>query len=207
MNEPRAPFDAVTMCLHWLTLALVVALFATAWLHAGVSDADSARNLLQAHRSLGVTVWAVTLFRLIWRLTGARLPPFPSSMGALHRAVAKASEYALYALLLVQPITGMAQTLLRGRAFDLFLVHIGPLIPREPALMSLVHDVHEAGGWALLSLVGVHAAAALFHHFVLRDGVLTSMAPMLGGVPRDQTTPNPIVSSASVQSIGSDRQS
>ncbi len=206
MSEHRAPFDAGTMCLHWLTLALVAALFATAWLHAGVSDATSARNLLQAHRSIGVTVWTITLFRLLWRLTGARLPPFPSSMGALHRAAAKASEYALYALLLLQPITGMAQTLLRGRAFDLFFIHIGPLIQRDPALMRLTHDVHETGGWALLTLVGIHAAAALFHHFVLRDGVLTSMAPVLGG-PNAQIARNTIASGASAQTTADTRQS
>ena len=177
MTETRPPFDAVTIWLHCLTLALVAALFLTAWLHAGAADATSSRALLQAHRSLGVTVWSATVVRLAWRCTGARLPPFPSHMSALHRAAATLSEYTLYTLLLVQPLTGMGQTLLRGRAFELFLFHIDPIISPDRAHARLMHEIHETGGLVFLSIIALHAAAALVHHFVWRDGVLRSMAP------------------------------
>ena len=131
MNSTRPPFDAVTMCLHWLTLVLIASLFATAWLHNYAEGGANAAALLQTHRSLGIVVWLVSLGRLVWRHTGAYLPPFPEHMSKAQQIAAKASEYALYALLLVQPLTGIAQTLLRGRGFDIFLTHVGPLVDRN----------------------------------------------------------------------------
>jgi hypothetical protein len=72
-----------------------------------------ATTLLWVHRSPGATIWALTGFRLAWRWTGARFPAFRASMTALHRLAARVSEYGLYALLLLQSVTGLAQTVLR----------------------------------------------------------------------------------------------
>jgi superoxide oxidase len=177
MNQHRPPFDAVTMCLHWLTLALIAALFTSAWARQNSEDARSAGALLELHRSLGVSVWIVSVSRLVWRHTGAYLPPFPAHMGRTQRAIAKTSEYVLYALLVAQPLTGLAQTVLRGRGFEIFLIHVGPIVARNSELAHSFHDLHEAGGAILLGVIGLHASAALAHHFLWRDGVLVSMLP------------------------------
>lgn len=189
MNTQRAPFDAATRWLHWITVVLVIAQFVSIWLHQGATDSASAHALLTLHRSLGVSVWVVTLARLIWRCTGAFLPPFPDAMSALHRAAAKTSEYALYALLLAQPLMGLGMSLARGRAFDLFWASVPSIMARDKALASAFGAAHEIGGWALLVLVGLHSAAALAHHFVLKDGVLSSMAPVFRRGARARTTP------------------
>lgn len=177
MNQHRPHFDAVTMCLHWLTLALIASLFATAWLHENAEGGEGAAALLQLHRSLGIVVWAVSAARLVWRHTGAYLPPFPVRMRRAHRIMAKTSEYLLYALLLLQPMTGVAQTVLRGRNFKVFLVDVGPLAARNNDLTHIFHDMHEIGGSILLLAIGLHASAALIHHFYWKDGVLRSMLP------------------------------
>jgi superoxide oxidase len=175
----RPPFDGVTIGLHWTTAIVVLALLTTAWLHAIAEEQDSgfAPSLLQIHRSLGVTVWAVAAFRLAWRLTWARLPPFPAHMGATHRAAVKLSEYALYALLLVQPASGLLATLFGGRPFALFMWQIPALFPRAEAIRDAFHSAHELGAWMLVIMVAGHAGMALFHHFVVRDDVLACMAP------------------------------
>jgi cytochrome b561 len=129
------------------------------------------------HRSAGVVVWIVVCLRLIWRRTRMRLPPFPGHMTAFHKFGVHLSEYAMYALLLVQPLTGMADTLLRGRAFQFFGVVVPPLVARDKALAGLFHLAHEAGALMLAAVVLTHAAAGLFHGFVLKDGVLRSMLP------------------------------
>lgn len=90
---------------------------------------------------------------------------------------AKASEYALYALLVLQPATGMAHSLLRGRPFDLLGVTVPALLPRLFDLSEQFHELHEWGAWALAVTVGLHGSAALFHHIVLKDDVLESMLP------------------------------
>jgi cytochrome b561 len=101
-------------------------------------------------------------------------------MTKLHRATVKSSEYGLYALLLVQPATGLLTTFFGGRPFPLFFFWwIPPFMPREEMLRAAFHLSHELGAWALAVLTVGHAAAALFHHFVLRDDVLECMAPVI----------------------------
>jgi cytochrome b561 len=172
----RPPFDRVTIGFHWATVLIVAALFATAWLHAQSHDGVHKAMLLQVHRSLGLTVWAMTILRVVWRMTHAKLPPFPTHMTRTHHALVKLNEYALYALLLGQPVTGLAATLLRGRQFGIFLWQIPQLMP-EQELWTSLELIHEFGACAFGLLIAGHAAAALFHHFVLRDDVLQCMAP------------------------------
>jgi cytochrome b561 len=175
----RPPFDAVTRGLHWATAFLVLAMFATAWLHALAEEQESSFTpfLLQIHRSIGVVVWTVTAFRLAWRLTFARLPPFPAPMSGPHRAAVKAGEYALYALLLGQPATGLLASLFGGRPFALLIWQIPPLLQRDEELRAMFLAIHELGAWTLAALAVIHAGVALFHHLVLRDDVLACMAP------------------------------
>jgi superoxide oxidase len=177
----RPRFDGLTIGIHWATVLIVLALFAAAWLHALAEErhSDLTPFLLQIHRSLGVTVWVVTALRLAWRLTNASLPPFAPQMTPLHRAAVKLSEYALYALLLAQPVTGMLTTLFGGRPFALLVWQIPQLIPRHDMLRATFHFSHELGAWTLATLIAGHAGVAVFHHFVLRDDVLECMAPMI----------------------------
>jgi cytochrome b561 len=180
ISSPRASFDNLTVALHWVTVLLVLALFASAWLHAlaEVQQSALAAALLQIHRSLGVSVWVVTALRLAWRLTKASVPAFPTRMTKLHRALVKWSEYGLYALLIGQPSTGLLATLFSGHPFALFFWPFSPLM-RDDMLQRSFHFSHEFGAWALAVLTVSHAAAALFHHLVLCDGVLERMAPVM----------------------------
>jgi cytochrome b561 len=177
----RPAFDGLTIGLHWATVLFVLAQFASAWLHtlAEVRQSDFTPVLLQIHRSIGVTIWVVTALRLAWRLTRARLPPFPTHMTKLHLVTVKLSEYGLYVLLLGQPATGLLTTLLGGRPFDLFFWRFPAIMPRDEMLRAAVHFSHELGAWALAALAVGHTAVALFHHFVFRDDVLECMAPVI----------------------------
>ena len=182
--RPRKPhaglrrFDAVMIAAHWTTLALIVGMFATAWLYGQATDNEQANRLLTWHRSLGVTVWAVTLGRVVWRVGFAAIPALPAEMPRIQKWAAKANEYAIYALLLIQPLTGLAQSFTRGRAFSLFGLAVPVVMAKDKPLTAVFHAVHELSAWALLGLIGVHALAALFHRFVLRDHVLQSMLPL-----------------------------
>lgn len=172
-------FDGVTIAVHWFTLVLVLGLITTALLHALSHDDTTKAMLLRIHRSFGVTVWLTTAFRLLWRLTKARLPPFPDDMGNLHRRLVQTSEHGLYVLLLIQPLSGLSATLMRGRAFDLFWWHIPPMMQHYPMVQSAFLRGHRIGAWALIALITGHAVNALIHHFVLRDKMLRRMAPAI----------------------------
>jgi cytochrome b561 len=168
----------VTIAVHWTTVLLIAGLFATALAHDQAPDPASANLILTTHRSLGVAVWGLSLARLLWRLTGARFPPFPARMPKIQQWAAKLSEYALYLCLILQPATGVAQSLYRGKPFALFAWQVPVLLARDKALAKALHEIHEWGGWIMAGIIGLHAAAGLFHALVLRDGVFESMAPI-----------------------------
>jgi superoxide oxidase len=176
-TRARPPFDTLTITLHWTTVLIVLTLLGSGLLYGQVEERSWGPPLLQLHRSLGVTIWTLTVFRLVWRVTGARFPAFPASITPLHQLGAQLSEYALYALLLIQPATGLAQTIFRGRAFGVFAWSIPPLVARDVGLVGIFRAAHEIGAWCLFALAGLHAAATLAHHFILRDDVLEAMAP------------------------------
>ncbi len=174
----RGRFDAVTITLHWLTVILFVPLISSVLLLNNASGLDAA-TLLDIHRGTGATLFAVTLARLCWRQSFARLPPFPEKMWSVHRLMVTGSEYALYALLLAQPLTGLAMTLFHGRPFTLILWQVPALVARNKDLAAWLHGIHETAAYALLALVGGHATAALIHHYLLRDDVLSAMLPLV----------------------------
>ena len=175
----RRSFDAVTIAFHWATLILVLGLLTTALLHAKSHDDAAKAVLLQIHRSFGATVWVTTALRLFWRMTNAQLPPFAEDMGNLHRQLVQKSEYCLYAVLLIQPLSGLGATITRGRAFDLFWWHIPPLMQHYPTLQTAFFRGHRIGAWTLILLITGHAGNALVHHFVLRDNLLRRMLPTI----------------------------
>jgi len=169
-------FDGVSIALHWLTVLLVAGQFTSALVREDLHG-PIVGLLLVFHRSAGVALWAVAALRLTWRHKFAYLPPFPANMPRLQQCAAKLNEYGLYGLLLLQPLTGLAATLTRGKAFTLFLWDVPGLMAPDKPLAHVLAEIHEAGAWAMAALIGLHAAAGLFHGLVLRDRVLQRMMP------------------------------
>lgn len=169
-------YDRVSMSLHWLTLALLIVLFGAIWAREQASG-DAAALLLTLHRSAGALIWPVTVARLVWKASAAVAPPLPATLPRSQRWGARANEYALYLLLLAQPITGFVQSIARGKPFPLLGLELPVLMARDKALTHLFHDIHETSATVLLVLVALHACAAIFHGVVRRDGVLASMSP------------------------------
>jgi cytochrome b561 len=185
-RQPAAPdrYDAFTILLHWTTAVLVVLLWAIASpdipMAAGVSLIDFMPNgrprivMRSVHITLGVALIAVLLVRLSWRArSGERLPP--ADQGPWGTA-AKRGHYALYALLAATLLLGLANVWARGDSiFGLF--NVPAFDPNDRALRKTVGNLHRWMANALLIIAAVHAAVALFHHYVLRDGLLRRMLP------------------------------
>ena len=171
-------FDPVIRFLHWLTLFLVAAIFVLAFsIIYFASSREEAIALIQLHRSFGVTVWVVTLGRLVWRQF-SRFPNWPADMPQTMRLAAQWSEHALYALLLTQPILGLLQTNASGDRVNLFFLgQLPALIGQDRPLAKQLLAVHVTVGLLLLGLIALHASAALYHHFWRRDDTLDAMLP------------------------------
>ena len=170
-------FDPVIRFLHWLTLFLVATIFVLAFSIDYASSNAEAVALTQLHRSFGVTLWVVTLGRLVWRQF-ARFPNWAADVPQAMRFAAQWSEHALYALLLAQPILGLLQTNAHGDRVNLFFLgELPALFGKDRPLAKQLLEVHQTVGLLLLGLIALHAAAALFHHFWRRDDTLTAMLP------------------------------
>ena len=177
--DPMKParYDSVSIVLHALTILLLAAMFGTVWARDYAADGDAAADLMNWHRTLGLLVWGATVLRLGWKVAAGRAPSLPASMPRLQRYAARINEGALYLLLVLQPLTGILQGLARGKPVSFVGFDLAALIARNKPLSHLAHDLHQAGANLLLLLIAMHAAAALFHGLVRRDGVFSSMFP------------------------------
>jgi cytochrome b561 len=173
--EPDAErYDRITILFHWTIAILVV----VQWLGAQVIDWFPSGPLRidarSVHITLGVTVTALLAARLAWRATGGRRLP-PAGQGVLEIA-ARATHWALYLLLIAMVSVGLFLTWTRGDSlFNLF--NLPAYSPGDKSLARQVQELHATIGWLILAVAGLHAAAALVHRFVWRDGVLERMLP------------------------------
>ena len=167
-------YHPLLIALHWLVAGLV------AWTVIVVLSMDlftSRATLLALHRSIGITILVLVLVRLALRLA---LPsPAKDDLPFALLLASRASHGILYALLLALPILGWLGTNAQGHPLVLFdAVRLPTLLGKDPYLASAIMDVHENGAWVLLALVGLHAVAALWHHYGRRDGALARMLPV-----------------------------
>jgi len=174
--QPKS-YDPVMQTVHWLTLLLICGVYTAAWIaHSGMAG-EWFQPVFQLHRSLGLTVFALTVFRLVWHRL-ARIPRLPVDLHPLQKLAARANEALLYLLLLAQPILGLLHTNARGQQVDVFFLgRLPALIGAHRPLARELHDLHALAANVLLALIGLHAAAALYHHFIRGDDVLDAMLP------------------------------
>ena len=157
-------------------------LVALAWALGEFGDAlpkGAARAAgLFVHNSAGLAILAVLVVRLLWRIGDPPPPPEPTVFGAWLDRAGRLAHYALYALLIAAPIAGIVLQFARGDALPLFgLSEIPSPWPADRAFARSVKGVHEVLANGLVILAGVHAAAALVHHWVFRDRTLVRMLP------------------------------
>lgn len=173
-------YGTVAMILHWAVVVLV----ASAWLTGQFGHALPRGPQREAgelvHIVLGLSILALIAARLFWRM--ADPPTQDPAIGRWSELAARAMHYVLYALLVAAPVAGIAVQFARGHALPVFgLFEIASPWAADRTFAHTVKEVHEVLANALLVLVGLHAAAALVHHYVLHDRTLLRMLPRSRG--------------------------
>ncbi len=171
-------YDRVAIALHWATAGLVVVNFLLAvtwgWF------AKPVRELMEdTHMSLGVLLTLVIVARLVWRwMPGHEVESIERGWVKLGSA---GMHYLLYALLVAEAALGFTFRWGAGRPMAFFGTGIPPLIGEiARPLRRELREIHEWIGWTIIVLAALHAAAALYHHYVLKDRVLKRMLPARG---------------------------
>jgi cytochrome b561 len=170
-------FSAPSRLLHWLMALLVLAM-----LFIGVGMAASASGryslLLSVHRPLGIAILVLVAIRFINRLIN-RPPPLPATLPPLQRLAAKASHFALYALMFALPLVGWGMLSAGGYPIVLYgPVELPPILPQSATLYAGLRQLHTVLAYLLFATFLAHVAAALFHGLIRRDGVWGSMATL-----------------------------
>ena len=171
-------YDRVARSLHWLVAGLAVIVVALCWAIPGSPRESGSRDLLlMLHRSLGLLVIALILFRGWWRLSHSP-PPLPTSLMRLEVWAAHSTHLLLYVFFVLLPLSGYINAATAGHAVSFFgIFTIPPLIAENPRLSQIANGIHLAGQFLVYALVAVHIAAALMHGLIRHDGVFERMLP------------------------------
>ena len=173
-NTTRA-WGTLSKSLHW-TIVLLILCQPLLAMYADSLSGPAKIAPLALHKSLGITVLALAIIRLVWRW----LNPVPSTghLATWERALARLSHVALYALIFAMPLTGWMMSSARNFPVSWFnLAQLPDLVRPGRGTYELMHDLHGALFAALACVALLHIAGALKHHFIDRNDVLRRMLP------------------------------
>lgn len=169
----RGSYNLLARVLHWLMAASIIAM-----LFIGVAMMSSLTLrpwLLSLHQPLGIAILLLAVVRLVNRVVSGA-PPLPADLPRWQVLAAKASHWALYGLMLTMPLLGWGVRSAGGWPVSLGGgIVLPPIAPQDPTVYAVLRDAHGTLAWVLFALVLGHLAAALFHAWLRRDGVFSSM--------------------------------
>ena len=176
-NSPDG-YGAIPQALHWLTVGLVVLAWATGEFDDALPKGAARATGLLVHESAGLAILGILVVRLLWRLADPPPPPEPTVLGKWLDRAGLLAHYALYALLIAAPVADIVLQFARGEPLQLFgLFEIASPWTANRPFARATKEVHEVLANGLVVFAGVHAAAALVHHWFFRDRTLVRMLP------------------------------
>jgi cytochrome b561 len=183
MSDAAAPkrYPDSAILLHWLVLILVVAAYACILLRTNFERGSDIREGLKAwHFMLGLSVLAATFLRIGLRAMVWKTPPITPPPPRMLHLPSIAAHLAIYAWLIAMPIAGWTILSAEGNPIPFWGLNLPPLTSPDKVLADQVKELHETSGTIGYFLLGLHAAAALFHHYLMKDDTLRRMLPRRG---------------------------
>jgi superoxide oxidase len=179
-KSKRSRKSFATILVHWFSALLVILMFASAWSKQLLDDEIViGKQLITLHKQMGILILFLLLVRLLARKANQKntaqndLPPLLFWAG-------QSSHLLLYSALFVLPLLGWAMSNASGHVVTfLGLIPLPNIVAINAEMAEKLHDWHEIISWALGGLIILHISAALWHHFIRKDHVLTSMVPWL----------------------------
>lgn len=177
LRNTKERYGSVAITLHWLLFLMVIGMVTVGFLMGSFHDDALNAKLYFFHKSTGLVIFVLAIFRVIWALSNPK-PTMPNSMTKIHKILAQTMHGLLYLILLVMPINGIFMTSFSeypATFFGLFTVRL-PVTP-DKATAELLAHVHGIMAWTLIVMVTLHALAAFFHHYYYKDNILRRMLP------------------------------
>lgn len=173
-------YGSLSIAMHWLMLALLVAVYACIELREIYPKGSDPREALkQWHFMLGLSVFMLLWVRLVVRMLGP-VPRIEPPIGHWQQRLAIWMHLALYAFMLAQPLLGWLILSGEAKPIPFFGLELPALMSPSEARAESVEEIHETLGTIGYYLIGLHTVAALFHHYIQRDNTLVRMLPFRG---------------------------
>ena len=187
-ETPRDDYDTVAATLHWLIGLALIGQVAFGLLLDEIAPrgTPSRGAVINLHKSFGIVLGLLILARLGWRLAH-RPPGWPAAMPGWQRRAAHAMHVALYACMLVMPLSGYVASNFSKHGIRFFGQTLAPWGPDEPAVYDALGHVHDVTGWLFALLIAGHVLAAL-QHALRRDGVFARILPGRAAPDRSPTS-------------------
>lgn len=168
-------YSSVNIVLHWLTFMLIVLVYCTMEFRGIFERGSAERELVKSvHYMAGLTVLLLTVLRLYWRRRQAYPPIEPAPTPWQHRC-AVLVHCALYLLLLGMPLLGWLLLSADGKQIPFWGLELPALVAVNPQLAEWAEQLHELIAQLGYALIGLHALAALWHHYIKKDNTLARM--------------------------------
>lgn len=176
-KNTTARYGSLTIGIHWLMLLLFVAVYGTIELRELFEKGSDPREALKTwHFMFGMLVFVLVWPRIAARLSGPT-PAIRPEPPVWQQLSAKLLHLALYALMIAMPISGWLLLSASGKPVPFFGLELPALIDENKDFAKQLKELHELAGTAGYYLIGLHVAAALYHHYIKRDDTLTRMLP------------------------------
>ena len=169
--DPATRYNAVARGFHAIIAVLVIGNIAGGLLNDSL---PKAWNVIPLHKSMGLLILLLSVGRLQWRFTW-KTPPYRPALKPRELLLAKAVHVIFYALIVIMPLTGWIFTSAGKYGAAFFGIPVSLPITKANPLAGISAEAHEILGYAFAALVVLHIAAALRHHYLLKDGVLRRM--------------------------------
>ena len=174
-------YTGTAIALHWLLALAIVSVFGVGLYMVDLPMSPTKIKLINWHKWAGVTILALSVLRLVWRLTH-RPPALPArierAMPGWQKVAHHGTHALMYLLFLAVPLIGWAYSSAHGYPIVWFgVLHLPDFVPVDKALAEAIKPWHELSAFSLMGLVVLHVAAALKHQFIDRDGLLQRMRP------------------------------
>lgn len=170
-------YTRTAMSLHWLIALMLFGMFGFGLYMVELPLSPQKLKFYSYHKWAGVTVFLLVLARLAWRITH-RPPALPAGMPAWQVTAAKAGHHLLYLLMVIVPLSGWLMSSAKGFQTVWFgVLPLPDLLDKDEALGEALLLTHRLLNWFFMLVVAGHVLAALKHHFIDRDGLLSRMLP------------------------------
>ena len=172
-------YSSVAIAFHWVIAALIIVNLLLGFFH-GDFGRETRSSMMLVHKATGITILALSVARLLWRL-GHRPPPFDPVLRRWEAGLAHVIHWLFYALLIAIPLSGWLLSSSSDRPVDFFgLFDIPPLpVSRGDDAHDFLEEAHELLGLSMVGLIVLHVAGALKHHVQGHRHLIGRMAPWL----------------------------